>query len=120
MLTRKSVRFGIGIIYCLLFLLMAYPSFSADSSVKTSPDYRELKLFRQVMEIVRKNYVKEVTDKELIQGAVSGMLQSLDPHSSFLTEDMFKELQVETKGEFGGLGIEITIDGGILTVVSPN
>ncbi len=119
MLTRKPVRFGIGIIYCLLFLLMAYPSFSADSSVKTSPDYRELKLFRQVMEIVRKNYVKEVTDKELIQGAVSGMLQSLDPHSSFLTEEMFKELQVETKGEFGGLGIEITIDGGILTVVSP-
>jgi carboxyl-terminal processing protease len=119
MLTRKPVRFGLGIICCLLFLLMAYPSFSADSSAKTSPDYKELKLFRQVMEIVRKNYVKEVTDKELIQGAVSGMLQSLDPHSSYLTEEMFKELQVETKGEFGGLGIEITIDGGILTVVSP-
>ncbi|MDR3604963.1 MAG: S41 family peptidase [Syntrophaceae bacterium] len=63
--------------------------------------------------------MKEVTDKELIQGAISGMLQSLDPHSSYLTEDMFKELQVETKGEFGGLGIEITLDGGILTVVSP-
>jgi carboxyl-terminal processing protease len=119
MLTRKPVSFGLGVIFCLLFLLAPYRSFGADSGAKTSPDYRELKLFRQVMEIVRKNYVKEVTDKELIQGAVSGMLQSLDPHSSYLTEDMFKELQVETKGEFGGLGIEITIDGGILTVVSP-
>jgi len=71
------------------------------------------------MGIVQKNYVKEVTDKELIQGAINGMLQSLDPHSSFLTEEMFKELQVETKGEFGGLGIEITLDSGVLTVVSP-
>jgi len=84
-----------------------------------SPDYRELKLFRQVMSIVQKNYVKEVSDKELIQGAINGMLQSLDPHSSYLTEDLFKELQVETKGEFGGLGIEITLDNGVLTIVSP-
>jgi carboxyl-terminal processing protease len=71
------------------------------------------------MGIVQKNYVKEVSDKELIQGAINGMLQSLDPHSSFLTEDLFKELQVETKGEFGGLGIEITLENGILTIVSP-
>lgn len=119
MLIRKSLIFGIGIIVCGLALLTPCRGLSADSGTKVSPDYRELKLFRQVMEIVRKNYVKEVTDKELIQGAVSGMLQSLDPHSSYLTEEMFKELQVETKGEFGGLGIEITIDGGILTVVSP-
>ncbi len=84
-----------------------------------SPDYKELRLFRQVMGIVQKNYVKEVSDKDLIQGAINGMLQSLDPHSSFLTEDMFKELQVETKGEFGGLGIEITLENGILTIVSP-
>ena len=119
MLMRKPVIFGIGIIVCGLALLTPCRGLSADSGTKVSPDYRELKLFRQVMEIVRKNYVKEVTDKELIQGAVSGMLQSLDPHSSYLTEEMFKELQVETKGEFGGLGIEITIDGGILTVVSP-
>lgn len=84
-----------------------------------SPDYKELRLFRDVMGIVQKNYVKEVTDKELIQGAINGMLQSLDPHSSFLTEDLFKELQVETRGEFGGLGIEITLEGGVLTIVSP-
>ncbi len=119
MLIRKPFRFGFSLFICLVFLFVSHQGYCADSTVKSSPDYKELKLFRQVMEIVRKNYVKEVTDKELVQGAISGMLQSLDPHSSYLTEDMFKELQVETKGEFGGLGIEITLDGGILTVVSP-
>jgi carboxyl-terminal processing protease len=119
MLIRKPLRFSFGLFICLVFLFVSHQGYCADSTLKFSPDYKELKLFRQVMEIVRKNYVKEVTDKELIQGAISGMLQSLDPHSSYLTEDMFKELQVETKGEFGGLGIEITLDGGILTVVSP-
>lgn len=118
MLLRKPFRFAFSLFLCLVFLLVSHEGYCADSSVK-SPDYKELKLFRQVMEIVRKNYVKDVTDKELIQGAIGGMLQSLDAHSSFLTEEMFKELQVETKGEFGGLGIEITLDGGILTVVSP-
>jgi len=90
-----------------------------DRAIAKSPDYKELRLFRQVMRIVQKNYVKDVDDKELIQGAINGMLQSLDAHSSFLTEDLFKELQVETKGEFGGLGIEITLDNGVLTIVSP-
>jgi carboxyl-terminal processing protease len=84
-----------------------------------SPDYKEIGLFRRVMGIVQKNYVKDVNDKELVQGAINGMLQSLDPHSSYLNEDQFKELQVETKGEFGGLGIEITLENGVLTIVSP-
>jgi carboxyl-terminal processing protease len=109
-----------AILALLLFGFMALPltEARAESSTK-SPDYKELRLFRQVMGIVQKNYVKDVSDKELIQGAINGMLQSLDPHSSFLTEEMFKELQVETKGEFGGLGIEITLENGVLTVVSP-
>ncbi|MEW6347803.1 MAG: S41 family peptidase [Thermodesulfobacteriota bacterium] len=82
-------------------------------------DHRELKLFRKAMQKIQEDYAREVKDKELINGAINGMLQSLDPHSSYLTEDLFKELQVETKGEFGGLGIEITLENGILTVVSP-
>jgi carboxyl-terminal processing protease len=98
--------------------LLSGQSVCAESTTK-SPDYKELRLFRQIMGIVQKNYVKEVPDKDLIQGAINGMLQSLDPHSSFLTEDLFKELQVETKGEFGGLGIEITLESGVLTIVSP-
>lgn len=115
----KRIKILNSLIFSSFFVLFcALQAFAADP-VSKSPDYRELKMFRQVMEIVRKNYVKDVSDKDLIQGAITGMLQSLDPHSSFLTEEMFKELQVETKGEFGGLGIEITLDGGVLTVVSP-
>lgn len=115
----KRIKILNALIFSSTFVFVtAFNAFSAEPTSK-SPDYRELKMFRQVMEIVRKNYVKDVADKELIQGAITGMLQSLDPHSSFLTEEMFKELQVETKGEFGGLGIEITLDGGVLTVVSP-
>lgn len=106
------------LILILGIALLPGHSLRAESPGK-SPDYKELRLFRQVMGIVQKNYVKEVPDKELIQGAINGMLQSLDPHSSFLTEDLFKELQVETKGEFGGLGIEITLENGVLTIVSP-
>lgn len=71
------------------------------------------------MEIIRKNYLRELTDKEMIEGAIQGMLQSLDTGFSYLTADMFKELRVETKKDFGGLGLEITLDGGVLTVVSP-
>jgi carboxyl-terminal processing protease len=94
-------------------------SFLPEQAIAKSLNYKQLRLFRDVMGIVEKNYVREVSDKELIQGAIQGMLQSLDPHSSYLPEDLFRELQVETKGEFGGLGIEITLDNGVLTIVSP-
>jgi carboxyl-terminal processing protease len=118
MLTNRPIITASLVIVSILTLLWTVPWVGAESASK-SPDYKELRLFRNVMNLVQKNYVKEVPDKELIQGAINGMLQSLDPHSSFLTEDMFKELQVETKGEFHGLGIEITLEGGVLTVVSP-
>jgi len=114
----KPIRSSFFILVTLTFILMLGSSVGGEPTGK-SPDYKELGLFRRVMSIVQKNYVKEVADKELIQGAINGMLQSLDPHSSYLTEDQFKELQVETKGEFGGLGIEITLENGILTIVSP-
>ncbi len=82
-------------------------------------NYQELQLFTDVLSIIRRSYVEEVDMKELVYGAVNGMLASLDPHSSFMPPDVYKELKVETSGEFGGLGIEITIRDGILTVVSP-
>ncbi len=81
--------------------------------------YDELKTFTEVLDIIQKSYVKPPSSKELVYGAIKGMLNSLDPHSSFLTPDEFKELQIETKGEFGGVGIEITVKDGWLTVVSP-
>ena len=81
--------------------------------------YDELETFTNILAIVQKNYVEEVGTQELMEGAVNGMLASLDPHSSYLTPDLYKELQVDTKGSFGGLGIEITNRSGVLTVVSP-
>lgn len=81
--------------------------------------YRRLKQFTEIMEIIRKEYVEEVDYDRLIIGAIQGMLQSLDPYSSYLTPDMMKEMEIETKGTFGGIGIEIGIKDGILTVISP-
>ncbi len=82
-------------------------------------EYESLETFTNILAIVKKNYVDDVDGKDLIKGAIRGMLSSLDPHSAYLTPDLFKELQTETQGKFGGLGIEITIRDGILTVVSP-
>jgi carboxyl-terminal processing protease len=81
--------------------------------------YQYLKLFSDVISIVQDNYVEKTDQKKLMYGAITGMLRELDPHSSFLKPDDYKELQIETKGKFGGLGIEITIRDNILTVVSP-
>lgn len=82
-------------------------------------DYESLEAFTNILAIVRKNYVDEVQTKDLINGAINGMLNGMDPHSAYLTPDLYKELQMDTQGRFGGLGIEITVRNGILTVVSP-
>jgi carboxyl-terminal processing protease len=82
-------------------------------------DYEKLEVFANVLAMVQRNYVDEVTTEQLIDGAIRGMLTSLDPHSAYLPPDAFNELQVDTRGSFGGLGIEITLRDGILTVVSP-
>lgn len=103
------------------FLFLGWSSLKA---AKTNPDasgdvYQYLRLFSDVLNIVQDNYVEKVDAKKLIYGAVNGMLRDLDPHSSFLKPEDYKELQIETKGKFGGLGIEITIRDSILTVVAP-
>lgn len=84
-----------------------------------SESYEELQVFAEVLSQIKKHYVDKTETKDLVQGALRGMLASLDPHSSFMTTDMFKEMQVETKGEFGGLGIQIGIKERRLTVIAP-
>lgn len=81
--------------------------------------YKQLNLFGDVFERIRSQYVREVTDEELIEAAINGMLSSLDPHSSFLNAKGFEDMQVQTKGEYGGLGMEVTLDRGVVRVVSP-
>lgn len=87
---------------------------------QAKPDaYEMLNLFGEVFDRVKEDYVEEVDDEELIENALNGMLSSLDPHSSYLSNKDFEEMQVQTKGEFGGLGIEVTMENGLVKVVSP-
>jgi len=84
-----------------------------------SETYRQLNLFGDVFERIRSDYVEEVSDAKMIEAAIRGMLADLDPHSSYLSPDDFKNMQVQTRGEFGGLGIEVTMENGVIRVVSP-
>ena len=86
---------------------------------QSAMDERALHLFSEVFERVRGQYVEKVTDEQLVKAAIKGMLTSLDPHSSFLDTEDFAEMQVQTRGEFGGLGIEVTLENGLVKVISP-
>ena len=92
---------------------------SQSSFADTKETYRQLSIFNEVYNRVKNQYVEELTDKELVEKALNGMLQALDPHSSFMNEEVYKEMQVDTAGAFGGLGIEITTDKSFIKVVSP-
>jgi carboxyl-terminal processing protease len=94
------------------------PAFAKDSE-KVDDLFQELKPFTDTLAIVKRDYVREVTDKELVEGAIKGMLAVLDPHSGYLDPDFYKDLKVQTKGEFGGLGLEISQKDGLLSVVAP-
>lgn len=84
-----------------------------------SEDYEHLRVFTEVLSVVKKNYVEDIDTKTMIYGAIKGMLNSLDPHSSFMTPEQYKEMQADTKGEFGGIGIQIGLKDNILTVIAP-
>jgi carboxyl-terminal processing protease len=92
---------------------------SAQPADDSSETYRQLDLFGEVFERIRAQYVEEVSDAELIEAAIGGMLTSLDPHSSYLSEDNYRDMQVQTRGSFGGLGIQVTMENGLVLVVSP-
>lgn len=89
------------------------------AEANTSETYRQLNLFGDVFERVRAEYVEQVSDEQLIENAINGMLTALDPHSAYLNRKSFQDMQVQTKGEFGGLGIEVAMDNGLVKVVSP-
>ncbi len=123
-MSKKSSRVSKGY-YVILFLFFMvsvvgfYLVKNQIADAKEDNTYHQLKMFTQVLDLVERDYVEPVDPKKLIYGAIQGMLSSLDPHSSFMKPEDFKELQVETKGKFTGIGIEITLKDGVLTVVSP-
>jgi carboxyl-terminal processing protease len=116
---KLSTKASLSVIICLgVFVLLGLRN---DSNVYALDKniYKGIKTFNEVLDMVQKNYVDEVESSTLIQGAINGMVKSLDPHSAFMTPDLYKELEVETQGAFGGIGIEITILKDVLTIVSP-
>jgi carboxyl-terminal processing protease len=101
-----------------LFVLIG-PYHDSKVSALDKGVYKDIKTFNEVFDMVKKNYVEEVDSSALMQGAINGMIKSLDPHSTYMTPELYKELEVETQGRFGGIGIEITLLKDVLTVVSP-
>lgn len=108
-----------ALVIALVVTLGASPVFAVDAKKNDEETYRLLALFGDVFERVRAEYVEPPSEEEMIEAAISGMLKSLDPHSSFLNAKSFKEMQVNTRGEFGGLGIQVTMEGGYIKVISP-
>ena len=102
------------------FAFMSSPIVAQQAGgANTSETYRQLNLFGEIFERVRADFVEKQTDEELIEAAINGMLTSLDPHSGYMNSKTFRDMQVQTRGEFGGLGIEVTMEQGFVKVVSP-
>src|SRR6476660_2946838 len=91
----------------------------ASAKAAAADTYRQLNLFGDVFERVRADYVEKPDDSKLIESAINGMLSGLDPHSSYMEPKAFRDMQVQTRGEFGGLGIEVTMEDGLIKVVAP-
>ena len=115
-------NFLLGSAFSFLLLIavgtLALPQ-GGGSQAASSETYRQLNLFGDIFERVRNDYVEQSDDAELVEAAINGMLASLDPHSTYLNPKKFREMQVQTRGEFGGLGIEVTMDNGLVKVVTP-
>ncbi len=109
----------LALVGCALVTALSAGVFAGRVDAVDREGYDQLEQLSNILAIVQRNYVDEVETRELVEGAVNGMLASLDPHSAYLTPELYEELQVDTRGSFGGLGIEITNRGGVLTVVSP-
>ncbi len=117
-----SKKLSVFSILCLSLLLLASGNAWAKKDTKPvskEDTYELLNLFGEVMERAKASYVEDVDDKKLIEAAINGMLVSLDPHSSYLDAQNFKYMNEQTKGKFGGLGIEVTMEQGVVKVVSP-
>lgn len=107
----------IAALAAVVWLLAGAPASPQQSN--TSETYRQLNLFGEVFERVRSDYVDDVADRKLVEDAINGMLSALDPHSSYMNARSYRDMQVQSRGEFGGLGIEVTMENGLVKVVSP-
>jgi carboxyl-terminal processing protease len=100
----------------VVVLLVSFPAFAGPREDQT---YKQLELFARVLSYVENNYVEPVDDQQLMYGAIKGMLDTLDPHTVFMPPEVFKEMKIDTSGEYGGLGIEIAKKNDVITIVTP-
>ena len=118
-MTTQLIFRTMAVIAIAVVIGISLPNQHRANAQSNEDAYRQLSLFGDVFERVRNEYVEEKTDKEIIEAAINGMLTSLDPHSGYLPDDNFEAMQVQTRGRFGGLGIEVTMENGFVKVVSP-
>jgi carboxyl-terminal processing protease len=111
-------KFILGILACILIFTVSAIAGSVQDKNKKNDLYRQVELFSDALAIIQTDYVSEVPPKDLIYGALKGMLSALDPHSQFMDPETYNELKIDTEGKFGGLGIEITLQDGLLTVIT--
>lgn len=119
---NKKTKVFLSLFFVSVFLFGIFIGAQGKRTAQGAEDkeiYEYLRTFSDVIDLVKRNYVEDVKDKDIVYAAIKGILESLDPHSSFLPPDMYKEMQTDTKGEFGGIGIEITIKDGFPTVITP-
>ena len=103
----------------IIFLIILFLNLNLGNSYSNNKLYEKIDLFGEVMEKIKQDYVDEVDQSEMIDAAINGVLQSLDPYSAYMSPELFKEMQTDTRGEFGGLGIEIGMESGVVKVISP-
>ena len=108
------MRYYLNIIFFLSILLFSTKSFSNENDI-----YKKIDLFGEVLEKINEEYVDEINQSESMDSAINGLLQSLDPYSAYMSPEIFNEMQTETSGEFGGLGIEVSMESGVVKVISP-
>ena len=115
-----SCLVAISVFLIFLFIdIQVEASDSVESSSEIKNNYESLKIFSEVLSLIETNYVEKVSNQKLIEGAIHGLMKTLDPHSSYMTLDAFQEMKIQTSGKFGGLGIEVSVRDGLLTVISP-
>jgi carboxyl-terminal processing protease len=102
-----------------IFLIILFFNFNFSYSYSNNELYQKIDLFGEVLEKIKKDYVDDVNESEMMDSAINGVLQSLDPYSAYMSPELFKEMQTDTRGEFGGLGIEIGMEAGVVKVISP-
>ena len=103
----------------IIFFTILFLNLSINYSYANNELYNKIDLFGEVFEKIKKDYVDDVNQSDMMDSAINGVLQSLDPYSAYMSPELFKEMQTDTKGEFGGLGIEIGMESGVVKVIAP-